>query len=86
MFSIHDTVQTIPLPKLRPKLPSVCTIFTCTCTCTCTCITHDEQVGIQIEEPFSILPLEAFCNSAIAATSEEMLGAVHSGVFEHDDE
>ena len=50
------------------------------------CITHDDQVGIQIEEPFSILPLEAFCNSAIAATSEEMLGAVHSGVFEHDDE
>ena len=54
--------------------------------CTCTCITHDEQVGTQIEEPFSILPLEAFCNSAIAAISEEMLGAVHSGVFEHDDE
>ena len=47
---------------------------------------HNDQVGIQIEEPFSILPLEAFCNSAIAATSEEMLGAVHSGVFEHDDE
>ena len=25
------------------------------------------------------------CNSAIAATSEEMLGAVHSGVFERDE-
>jgi len=41
-----------------------------------------EEVGIQIEEPFSVLPLEAFCNGAIAATSEEMLGAVHSGVFD----
>ena len=46
---------------------------------------HNDQVGIQIEEPFSILPLEAFCNSAIAATSEEMLGAVHSGVFDRDE-
>ena len=46
---------------------------------------YNDQVGIQIEEPFSILPLEAFCNSAIAATSEEMLGAVHSGVFERDE-
>jgi|TARA_B110001469_G_scaffold33266_1_gene33714 hypothetical protein len=45
---------------------------------------HNDQVGIQIEEPFSILPLEAFCNSAIAATSDEMLGAVHSGVFERE--
>ena len=35
------------------------------------------------QEPFSILPLEAFCNGAIAATSEEMLGAVQSGVFAH---
>ena len=33
------------------------------------------------QEPFSILPLEAFGNGAIAATSEEMLGAVQSGVF-----
>ena len=45
-----------------------------------------EEVGIQIEEPFSILPLEAFCNGAIAATTEEMLGAVQSGVFEEDHE
>jgi putative membrane protein len=44
-----------------------------------------EEVGIQIEEPFSILPLEAFCNSAIAACNEEILGAVDSGVFEHDE-
>lgn len=28
---------------------------------------------LQIEEPFSILPLEAFCNGAIAATMEEMV-------------
>ena len=41
-----------------------------------------EEVGIQIEEPFSILPLEAFCDGAIAATSEEMLSAEQSGVFE----
>lgn len=40
-----------------------------------------EEVGIQTEEPFSILPLEAFCNGAIKATSEEMLLAVKSGVF-----
>uniref|UniRef100_A0A7S3RUQ3 Uncharacterized protein n=1 Tax=Emiliania huxleyi TaxID=2903 RepID=A0A7S3RUQ3_EMIHU len=31
-----------------------------------------EEVGIQIEEPFSVLPLEAFCNGAIAATSQEL--------------
>ncbi|EOD23507.1 hypothetical protein EMIHUDRAFT_254943, partial [Emiliania huxleyi CCMP1516] len=27
--------------------------------------------GIE-EEPFSVLPLEAFCNGAIAATSQEL--------------
>lgn len=43
-----------------------------------------EEVGIQIEEPFSILPLEAFCNGAIAATTEEMLSAVNSGVFDSE--
>jgi len=43
-----------------------------------------EEVGIQIEEPFSVLPLEAFCNGAIAATSEEMLKAVDSGVFQKE--
>jgi len=42
------------------------------------------EVGIQIEEPFSVLPLEAFCDGAIAATSEEMLNAVHSGIFDED--
>ena len=41
-----------------------------------------EEVGIQIEEPFSILPLEAMCDGAIEATNTEMLGAVESGVFE----
>ena len=41
-----------------------------------------EEIGIQIEEPFSILPLEAMCDGAIAATNTEMLGAVESGVFE----
>ena len=41
-----------------------------------------EEVGIQIEEPFSILPLEAFCNGAISATNAEMLAAENSGVFE----
>ena len=38
-----------------------------------------EEVGIQIEEPFSILPLEVMCNSAITACNQEMLGAVNSG-------
>merc|ERR1711871_358018 len=42
------------------------------------------EVGIQIEEPFSVLPLEAFCNGAIAATSEEMLLAAQSGVFDEE--
>jgi len=41
-----------------------------------------EEVGIQIEEPFSILPLEAFCNGAICATNEEMLAAVGEKVFD----
>ena len=41
-----------------------------------------EEVGIQIEEPFSILPLETMCDGAIEATNTEMLGAVESGVFE----
>lgn len=53
----------------------------CPCTCNMLVRKHNEQVGIQIEEPFSILPLEAFCNSAIAACNQEMLGAVSSGVF-----
>ena len=34
-----------------------------------------EEIGIQIEEPFSVLPLEALCNGAIAATMEEMVTA-----------
>lgn len=40
------------------------------------------EVGIQIEEPFSVLPLEAFCDGAVAATTEEMLNAAQSGVFD----
>jgi len=32
-----------------------------------------EELGIQLEEPFSVLPLEALCNGAIAATLEELL-------------
>jgi predicted membrane chloride channel (bestrophin family) len=34
-----------------------------------------EEIGIQIEEPFSILPLEALCNGAIAATIDELLSS-----------
>jgi predicted membrane chloride channel (bestrophin family) len=34
-----------------------------------------EEIGIQIEEPFSILPLEALCNGAIAATIDELVSA-----------
>ena len=41
-----------------------------------------EEVGIQVEEPFSILPLEAFCNGAITACNDEMLGACKDGVFD----
>ena len=43
-----------------------------------------DEVGITTEEPFSILPLEAFCNGAIAATNQEMLGAVKSGAFDEE--
>jgi len=31
-----------------------------------------EEIGVQIEEPFSILPIEAFCNGAITAHMAEM--------------
>ena len=41
-------------------------------------------MGIQVEEPFSVLPLEAMCDGAIAATTQEMIGAFESGVFEED--
>ena len=41
-----------------------------------------EEASMQIEEPFSILPLEAMCNGAIAATNEEMLKAEKDKVFE----
>ena len=41
-----------------------------------------EEIGIQIEEPFSILPLEAFCDGAIAATNDELLAAEENRVFE----
>ena len=43
-----------------------------------------EEVGIQIEEPFSILPLEAFCDGAIKATNEEMLKADILGTFDEE--
>ena len=43
-----------------------------------------EEVGIQIEEPFSILPLEAFCDGAIKATNEEMLKAEILGTFDEE--
>ena len=41
-------------------------------------------MGIQIEEPFSILPLEAFCDGAIKATNEEMLKAEILGTFDEE--
>jgi len=41
-----------------------------------------EELGIQIEEPFSILPLEALCNGAITATMEEMSTAVSADVYD----
>ena len=42
-----------------------------------------EEIGIQIEEPFSILPIEAFCNGAIYATMEEMVSGMDAGDFEY---
>jgi len=44
-----------------------------------------EEIGMQIEEPFSILPLEAFCDGAIAATMTEMNAAVDTGPFDYRD-
>jgi hypothetical protein len=41
-----------------------------------------EEIGIQIEEPFSILPIEAFCNGAIAATIDELLQSTRDPSFE----
>jgi len=43
-----------------------------------------EEMGIQIEEPFSILPIEAFCNGAIAATMEEMVLNMDEGEYEFE--
>jgi len=43
-----------------------------------------EEIGMQIEEPFSILPLEAFCDGAIAATLTEMNTAVDTKAFGFD--
>ena len=34
-----------------------------------------QDIAVQIEEPFSILPLEAMCNGAIAACQQEMIEA-----------
>ena len=45
-----------------------------------------EEIGIQIEEPFSILPLEALCNGAISATMDEMVEANEAESFLFDDE
>jgi len=43
-----------------------------------------EEIGIQIEEPFSILPLEALCNGAIEATIDEMVTANNNDAFMFD--
>mmetsp|Transcript_23694 Transcript_23694/g.41753 ORF Transcript_23694/g.41753 Transcript_23694/m.41753 type:complete len:156 (-) Transcript_23694:385-852(-) len=40
-----------------------------------------EEIGLQCEEPFSILPLESFCNGAIAATMSEMVSGSDSRVW-----
>ena len=32
-----------------------------------------EELGLQIEEPFGILPMEAFCNGSIGAVLNEMV-------------
>jgi len=41
-----------------------------------------EEIGIQIEEPFSILPLEALCDGAIAATIDELLQSKRDKTFD----
>jgi predicted membrane chloride channel (bestrophin family) len=41
-----------------------------------------EEIGIQIEEPFSILPLEALCDGAIAATITELLQSKRDKTFD----
>ena len=41
-----------------------------------------EEIGIQIEEPFSILPLEALCDGAIEATMNEMVTAYDRDDYE----
>ena len=40
-----------------------------------------EEIGIQIEEPFSILPLEALCDGAIAAIIDELLSSKRDASF-----
>jgi len=44
-----------------------------------------EEIGIQIEEPFGILPLEALCNGAIEATIKEMMAAQEKGDYKIED-
>jgi predicted membrane chloride channel (bestrophin family) len=41
-----------------------------------------EELGIQLEEPFSVLPLEAFCDGAISATLGELLDQTENRVFD----
>ena len=36
----------------------------------------------QVEEPFSVLPIEAFCNGAIAATMDEMVNCNKGDKFD----
>lgn len=43
-------------------------------------------LSCQTEEPFSILPIEAFCDGAIAATMDEMNHADETNAFDFDDE
>jgi predicted membrane chloride channel (bestrophin family) len=43
-----------------------------------------EEIGIQTEEPFGILPIEAFCDAAIAATMNEMNTATDTDAFDFD--
>jgi len=40
-----------------------------------------DEISTQVEEPFSILPLESFCNGAIDATTAEMMKMNDAGVF-----
>merc|ERR1719258_1010846 len=43
------------------------------CSAICFFLLGIEELGLQIEEPFSILPMEAFCDASIGAVLNAMV-------------